>query len=383
MIPIHEARKILKPFKVWVLAPQLETEDAGISQYYDFSQSIQEYQRVFDELQAEWQWQPVTIGNFKEIISSIANGNGRKLPLILNLCDGDEVNGAPGISVIKVLEKHHLPYTGSDDFFYRITTSKTPMKKAFEKAGLPTPAWRMISDKKGSSKGLFKRIGSPLLIKPAVSGGSMGVSLKNLVHTEEELDKRIQELKAGYHGWNLFADGLIAEQFISGREFTTFITGSSHETKQCIVYEPVERVFHASLPETERFLSFGRLWEIYEEETPLPDGDYLYDYKPVEDVELIAALKTLSLKAYKACRGMGYTRIDIRQDARSGKLYLLEANAQCGLSEDEDYTSIGAILKISGVSFTEVIAEILMDGIRRMRTQTETTRKATRKIRVT
>jgi D-alanine-D-alanine ligase len=37
-------------------------------------------------------------------------------------------------------------------------------------------------------------------------------------------------------------------------------------------------------------------------------------------------------------------------------------NAQCGLSEDEDYTSIGAILKANNTSFTELIAEILQDA---------------------
>ena len=44
---------------------------------------------------------------------------------------------------------------------------------------------------------------------------------------------------------------------------------------------------------------------------------------------------------------------------------MLEVNAQCGLSEDENYTSIGAILKVSDVSFTEIIAEILKDALRR------------------
>ena len=71
------------------------------------------------------------------------------------------------------------------------------------------------------------------------------------------------------------------------------------------------------------------------------------------------------MDAYVACGGRGYTRIDIRQDMHTGKLYMLEANAQCGLSEDENYTSIGAILKVSGVSFTQVIAEILKDALRR------------------
>ncbi|MBK8953896.1 MAG: hypothetical protein IPM85_18325 [Chitinophagaceae bacterium] len=95
-----------------------------------------------------------------------------------------------------------------------------------------------------------------------------------------------------------------------------------------------------------------------------PQNENFYEYRPVTG-KIVSELKQLSLDAYKACGGKGYTRIDIRQDAVSGKLYMLEANAQCGLSEDENYTSIGAIIKASGVSFTDVIAEVLKDGIRR------------------
>jgi D-alanine-D-alanine ligase len=106
------------------------------------------------------------------------------------------------------------------------------------------------------------------------------------------------------------------------------------------------------------------LWEIYEDESPMPGNENFYEYHPV-DPSLVPALKQLSLDAYKACDGKGYTRIDIRQDAVTGKFYLLEANAQCGLSEDEDYTSIGAIIKVSNVSFTEIVTEILKDALRR------------------
>ena len=86
-------------------------------------------------------------------------------------------------------------------------------------------------------------------------------------------------------------------------------------------------------------------------------------------------MKQLSLDAYRSCGGKGYTRIDIRQDATTGKLYMLEANAQCGLSEDENYTSIGAILKASNVSFTEVIGEILKDALRRSVVKTVSVKK--------
>jgi D-alanine-D-alanine ligase len=359
-----EAIRLLKPYTIWVLAPHLESDDPNIQHYYDFSQSIQEVTNVFEELKAQWKWQPVTMDNYKEIIQSIAVSSNGKTPLVLNLCDGDEVNGTPGVSVIHELEKYGLIYTGSDTHFYNTTTSKIPMKKAFDKAGVSTANWRVITDKKGSTKGICKRVGTPIIIKPAVSGGSMGVSVKNVVHTEEELAKRVEEIYKGYHGWNLLIDGLFVEQFITGPEYTTFITGSADDPDNCIVYEPVKRNFHESLPDAEKFLSFDRLWEIYEDETPMPENGNFYEYGPVEP-SLIPALKKLSMDAYKSCGGKGYTRIDIRQDSKTGKLYMLEVNAQCGLSEDENYTSIGAILKVSDVSFTEIITEILKDALRR------------------
>lgn len=373
-----EATRLLKPYFIWVLAPHLESEDPNLKYYYDFTQSIAEYTNVFGSLNVEWQWQPVTINNYKEIIRMIAESQNGKTPLLLNLCDGDEVNGTPGVSVIHEIEKYGLIYTGSDAHFYDITTSKIPMKKAFDKAGVSSANWRVITDKKGSTKGIAKRVGTPLIIKPAVSGGSMGVSVKNVVHTEEELAERVEEIKKGYRGWNLLADGLFVEQFITGPEYTTFITGSADDAEHCIVYEPVKRIFHESLPAAEQFLSFDRLWEIYEDETPMPENGNFYEYGAAEP-ELVPALKQLSLDAYKACGGKGYTRIDIRQDAATGKLYMLEANAQCGLSEDENYTSIGAIIKASKVSFTEVIGEILKDALRRSVVKAETGKTSKRK----
>jgi D-alanine-D-alanine ligase len=361
---LAEATRLLKPYTIWVLAPHLESDDPNIQHYYDFTQSIAEYTKVFDELKAVWKWQPVTMQNYKEIIQSIAVSANGKTPLILNLCDGDEVNGTPGVSVIKELEKYGLIYTGSDAHFYNITTSKIPMKKAFDKAKVPNAAWRVITGNKGSTKGICKRVGTPLIVKPAVSGGSMGVSVKNVVHTEEDLRQRVDEIHNGYHGWNLLADGLFVEQFITGPEYTTFITGSASDPDHCVVYEPVERVFHASLPPTERFLSFDRLWEIYEDESAMPQNENFYEYQKV-DPSLVEQLKQLSLDAFRSCGGKGYARLDIRKDEATGKLYMLEVNAQCGLSEDEDYTSIGAILKASGITFTHIIVEILKDALRR------------------
>ena len=354
----------IRKLKIWVLYPYLETTDPNLQHYYDFKQSLQEYTKVFKELEADWLWQAVTMLNYKEVVASIKKRSGRKVPLVLNLCDGDEVNGTPGISVIHELEKNKLIYTGSDAHYYNITTSKIPMKKAFDKAGVSNAKWEVINGSKDSGKGICKKIGVPVIIKPAVSGGSMGVSVKNVVNTDDELTERAKEIKEGYRGWNLLADGLFVEQFITGPEFTSLIVGSALEPEKCIVYPPVERIFHKSLPEEEKFLSFDRLWEIYEDENPMPANENFYSYhRP--DPSLMDALEKISLDAYVAVGGTGYGRLDIRMDASTGKLYMLEVNAQCGLSEDEDYTSIGAILRYADKSFTQLIREIIYDAFAR------------------
>ena len=355
-----------RQLKVWVLAPHLESNDPNIDCYYDFSQSIAEYDKTFTELDIEWRWQPVTMNNYTSIIESISGEKefGNKIPLVLNLCDGDEVNGTPGISVVRLLDEKGLLYTGSDAYFYAITTSKIPMKRAFDRAGVPSAKWKAITTKEKGLQNIFERMGSPVILKPAVSGGSMGVGIKNVVHDKAELQEQVNKMFEGYRGWNLAADGLIAEAFITGPEFTVLITGSYNNPKDAKIYTPVERVFHASLPEQEKFLSFDRLWEIYEEEEPMPNEGNFYEYA-LPEASLIDEIKKISWDAFVATKGKGYTRVDLRMDKDSRQIYVLEVNAQCGLSEDEDYTSIGAILRFSGKTFTELVVEIINDAFSR------------------
>lgn len=352
----------LTNLKIWVLVPYLQTDDPNLQYYYDFSQSLEEYTKVFSELEADWIWQPVTLQNYRTVIASIRTKSGGKTPVVLNLCDGDEINGTPGVSVIHALDEYELIYTGSSSYFYDITTSKIPMKQAFDDAGVSTARWEVITEAEKLA-GIFDRLGSPLIIKPAVSGGSMGVSIKNVVKNEKELKQRLAEIKDGYHGWDLNSGGLFVEQYIAGREFTTFVIGAAKRIRQCKVFEPIERVFHDSLPEEEKFLSFDRLWEIYENESPMPGEENFYEYKPVDEEQVTEQLKKLSLEAYASVKGTGYTRIDFRMDC-SGRLYVLEVNAQCGLSEDEDYTSIGAILRVSNKTFTHVVVGVLEEAFK-------------------
>lgn len=349
-----------EPLKVWVLAPHVESDDPNIRYYYDFTQSIAEYRKAFEELEMDWKWQPVTIDNYKEVIDSIHTDSivSDKQTVVFNICDGDELNGAPGISVIKYLRKKGLPFTGSDEYFYDITTSKILMKEIFDKAGVPTPSWKAIYERKQYLNGIFKKLGNPIIVKLSISGGSMGVGIKNVVENKDELHTQIERMFDGYRGWNLSNGGVLAEGFINGPEFTVMIVGDSSKPERCIVYPPVERVFHPSLPEKEQFLSFDRLWEIYEDETPMPNDGNFYEYtQPASSLR--KEIMKISLDAYCAVGGKGYTRIDLRQDKITGKIYVLEVNAQCGLSEDEDYTSIGAILRFANKSFAQLVMEII------------------------
>lgn len=351
----------LSSYKVWVLAPYLHTDDPNLQYYYDFTEGIKEYTRVFDELNCDWQWQPVSIHDYQRVIGEIRSSVNGKNPLVINLCDGDEINGTPGISVIDELKAAGLVYTGSNRFFYEITTSKIPMKQAFERHGVPTPRWEVMQDNDSNLPGLFDRIGCPLILKPAISGGSMGIGIRNVVQSIEECAARLKEMREGYHGWDLSGGGILAEEFIKGREFTTFIVGSGDDL---IFYPPAERLFHQGLPETEQFLSYDRLWETYEDEKPVENDQFLYNYGQPEP-ELLPLLEDLSMAAYKAVDGTGYGRIDIRMDKETGKMFVLEVNAQCGLSEDENFTSIGAILRFAKKSFTQLTCEILEDALRR------------------
>jgi hypothetical protein len=47
---------VLNDVIIYVFSPHLESEDENISYFYDFSQSIAEYTKIFAELNVEWNY---------------------------------------------------------------------------------------------------------------------------------------------------------------------------------------------------------------------------------------------------------------------------------------------------------------------------------------
>ena len=357
--PIALAAPSNAPLLVWVLAPLVETTDEEIAWYADFSQSQAEYDRAFAALGIPWRWQSVTMRNYRDVIRTIVRESAGYEPVIFNLCDGDEVTGSPGLSVIHCLVEHGLRYTGADAHFYDVTTSKIVMKEAFDRAGVPTSPWAVVPRDGAGIAGILKRLGAPLILKPAVSAGSMGITTKSVVRSHQGLRAALNRLNKGYHGWDIAGGGVFVERFVDGPEFTTFIVGSHDQRDAATVYPPVERGFNPDLPPQERFLSFDRLWGMYETEDPLEDDADLWNYRPVASRALAKRIREISWAAYAAVGGRGYGRVDLRQDKDTGEIVVLEVNAQCGISEDEAYTSIGAILKFARVPFSHAVQEII------------------------
>lgn len=83
------------------------------------------------------------------------------------------------------------------------------MKERFDELQIATPHWQRIN--KSNAAEVIQSIGVPMIIKPAVSGGSMGVSVRNVVHSVAECLACIDEIEAGYRGWNL-VDGVLLQK---------------------------------------------------------------------------------------------------------------------------------------------------------------------------
>jgi D-alanine-D-alanine ligase len=333
---------------IWTFVPYLLREGRLEGFDFDTAQTKRELAHAFRELGLAWVWQPIVDSNLDAVIRQ-AGGES----IVLNLCDGIEEGGTPGRCVVRALEHAGLCFTGADSMFYDLSTSKLAMKKRMVDAGVPTPAFEALT---GSVAGVCSRVGTPLLVKPDVSAASGGVFLRSKVSRDDDVARLRDELRCG-QGLR-FCDGrtAFAEKFIEGPEFTVFVLGDWRAPGSVRCLPAVERVFNASIPDGETFLSYERYWGIYREETPPADGLAFYRYaKCGVDVEKIAR------DAYIAVRGRGYARVDLRMDRAGGALFVLEVNANCGLSED-DQTSTGCILKLAEMKLADLLRMILADA---------------------
>jgi D-alanine-D-alanine ligase len=221
-----------------------------------------------------------------------------------------------------VLEWLGIPYTGSGVLASALAMDKVRTKRLWAAEGLPTAPYAVL-DQETDLAGVAKRLGTPLFVKPASEGSSVGMSKV----------RKAADLEEAYALAVNYDPVVIAEKFIDGPELTVAILG--------------ERVLPIIRIETPR--------EFYDYEAKYLADDTRYLIPCGLAAKKESEIQALCLKAFRAlgCRGWG--RVDLMLDKR-GRPYLLEINTSPGMT---DHSLVPMAARAVGLSYEDLCLKIL------------------------
>lgn len=221
-----------------------------------------------------------------------------------------------------VLEWLGIPYTGSGVLASALCMDKLRTKRIWQSEGLPTPAYVLLEEKT-DFPAVARKLGTPLMVKPASGGSSIGMSK---VRAAGKL-KDAWALAARYDRV------VIAEKFVDGAELTVGILG--------------DRVLPIIKLETPRdFYDYDAKYVADDTRYLIPSG--LTEKKEARIGELcIDAFRSLG------CRGWG--RVDLMLD-RQGRPSLLEINTTPGMT---DHSLVPMAARAVGMSYDDLCVRIL------------------------
>jgi D-alanine-D-alanine ligase len=244
-------------------------------------------------------------------------------------------------SVQGVLEILGIPYTGSGVMASSIAMDKIMTKNIWHAKGLPTPAWVEVSSVT-ETHNAFKALGSPMIVKPALEGSSIGITK---VAT-------IEQCEAAFNLAAMQDSKIICEQFIIGDEVTCTVLDFAS-------YLQTNDLNQKQSDSTVRALPVIKI--------VAPDGKYDYqnkyftnDTKYIIPCELQDGeeeyIQSLVVKAFGAICARGWGRVDVMIDGSTRKPYLLEINTAPGMTGHS--LSPMSALKY-GLSFEELCLQVL------------------------
>jgi len=221
-----------------------------------------------------------------------------------------------------VLEWLGIPYTGSGVLASALAMDKVRTKRLWAAEGLPTAPYAVL-EKDTDLKAVGKRLGTPMFVKPASEGSSVGMTKV----------KKIGDLEEAYALAVNYDPVVIAEKFIDGPELTVAIVG--------------ERVLPIIRIETPR--------EFYDYEAKYIANDTRYLIPCGLPQKKEKEIQALCLKAFRAlgCRGWG--RVDLMLDKR-GKPFLLEVNTSPGMT---DHSLVPMAARAVGISYEDLCVQVL------------------------
>mgnify|MGYP001817912352 CR=1 FL=1 len=226
--------------------------------------------------------------------------------LYFNLCDGAADEEAPGIEVVRALERLDVPFVGSSSAFYE--PSRETVKRVCRRLGIQAPGHVMVRDEKGVETAL-RRLRFPLIVKHPNSYSSIDLSRASRVVTSAGLRRQVRKMLAR-HG------GAQVEEFVEGEEYTVLVAENPDDPGLPTTYVPIRYDF----PAGESFKHADLKWVEY-------DG---MSASPVQDPRLDARLRDAAARLFVGLDGASFGRCDFRVDD-AGTPYVLEMNANCGV----------------------------------------------------
>ncbi len=246
--------------------------------------------------------------------------------------------------VVSYLELLHLPYTGCNPRGLMLARDKALTKKVLSFHHIPYPEF--IEVPQGRTVRRPKWLSFPLIVKSVSEEASLGISQASIVEDDDKLSERV----AFIH--NSVGSGALIEQYIEGREFYVGIIGNGQ-----LQVLPVWELIMDKLPEDAKRIATERVkWSRkYQQKYGITsrEADNLPKGK-AEDIQ------DLSKQVYRALGLSGYARIDMRM-AADGQLYVLEANPNPQIAEDEDFADSA---KKADYHYKELLQELLNVGLR-------------------
>ena len=305
--------------------------DPNNMDYTDFStiSTVNDIVSAFDMLDFDVE----LIGPIFELIKKIESGQ-MDCDLIFNITEGINSRNREGL-LPALLEIYKIPFSGSDAYPLSLTLNKTHTKLIAEHLKIPTPKFAVFSSIDDTISA--EQLEYPLVIKPNLEGGSMGVEKVNDV---AELREKVALLLEKYHS------EVLCEEYISGTEITVPIIGNGVDARVLGV---------AAAKYTD-----GRNIELFTSGLKyFGDIEYTTDFDCSK--EALEKLEEYSLELFKFIGLNDYSRIDFRL-SEDEIPYFLEINPLPALDK-EDAFDICGISK--GLKYHETINLIITEAIKR------------------
>jgi D-alanine-D-alanine ligase len=259
--------------------------------------------------------------------------------LIFNLTESYAGDDTKEMNVAAYMDLIGLPYTGAGPHAHFLAQDKATAKKMFHFHDIRTPyfatAYRGNIDHAHDVK-------FPLIVKPQLEDGSIGIDAEAVVNSVKELMERVEYVQ------NEFDSPALIEEYIEGREIYAAILGSYEKTEVL----PLVELDLSQLPEgtpriASRDVKFERNTQAYK----------LTKSKVADDLDeaTMQKLTDTAIGAYRAVKLRDYGRIDMRLTPE-GEVYVIEANPNPWLSSKHEFSMAA---KKSGRSYTQLIEDIV------------------------